>query len=98
MMKIRPRQMAVLMVDKYQGNFKTRLRVRLRNGNSRYVSVAYEGWINETQFLATQREKRLLEKDKLAVMALYYGAIPTALDSLEAHAKRTGIVNTPNAR
>lgn len=88
MMKIRPRQMVVLLVDKYQGNFKTRLRVRLRNGNSRYVSVAYEGWISETQFLATHRETRLLEKDKLTVTALYYGAIPAALDSLDAREKR----------
>ncbi|UOQ54598.1 hypothetical protein [Hymenobacter cellulosivorans] len=81
-MKIRPRQMAVLLFDKYQGCFKTMLRVRLRNGNSQYTSVAYEGWISETQFLATQQERRLLKKNNLAVSALYYGAWPAVLDTL----------------
>ncbi|WP_100338707.1 hypothetical protein [Hymenobacter chitinivorans] len=88
-LKIRPRQMVVLLVDKYQGSFKTRLRLRLSNGNSQYVSAAYEGWISETQFLPTQRERRLLAKDKLAVAGLYYGALPALIDSLDLRERQT---------
>ena len=82
-MKIRAGQMAVFLMDKYQGTFNTLLRVRLQNGESRYISAPFAGKINESQFLVSRREHRILEEDKSAVDGMYYGATPAAVDSIQ---------------
>lgn len=45
-----PQHFVVLLLPKYRGKFKTKLRLRLQNGEQIYVSKAYEGWINPQQF------------------------------------------------
>lgn len=88
LVKLHPQQCALFLVQQYQGSFATRLRVRLQNGESRYVSAPYPGQISEQQFLAPADQVRQLRDDRAAVNWLYYGAVPAALDSLEAQQER----------
>jgi hypothetical protein len=81
-LKIRPGQMAVFLADKYAGDFVTRLRVRLQNGNTRYVSAPYWGRINEQQFRVPYWDRHALQKDLSAVDNLYFGAVPEVVDSI----------------
>jgi hypothetical protein len=88
LLKLHPHQLALFFVQQYQGPFVTRLRVRLQNGESRYVSAPYPGHISEQQFVAPAEQMRQLLSNKAAVNWLYYGAKPTALDSIEAREER----------
>ena len=50
MQGIRPGEFALLLAAKYKGNFKTKLRFRLRNQESILVSTSYEGIVDSSQF------------------------------------------------
>lgn len=84
LLKLQPRQLALFFVQQYTGPFATRLRVRLQNGESRYVSAPYPGHIQEQQFLAPAEQVAQLRDNPAAINWLYYGAQPVAVDSLEA--------------
>ncbi|WP_133660136.1 hypothetical protein [Hymenobacter sp. UV11] len=84
LLKLKPRQLALFFVQQYAGPFATRLRVRLQNGESRYVSAPYPGHIREQQFLAPAEQVAQLRDNPAAINWLYYGAEPVAADSLEA--------------
>jgi hypothetical protein len=88
LLKLHPQQLALFLVPQYQGPFATRLRVRLQNGESRYVSASYPGQISEQQFVAPVNQLRQLLQNKVAVNWLYYGAKPIAMDSIEAREER----------
>lgn len=88
LLKLHPHQLGLFLVPQYQGPFATRLRVRLQNGESRYVSAPYPGQISERQFVAPANQLKQLLHNKAAVNWLYYGAEPTAMDSIEAHEER----------
>ena len=81
-LKIRPGQMVVFLADKYSGNMSTLLRIRLQNGESRYVSAPYAGRINERQFRVPAQDRRTLQSNLSAVDNLYYGAVPAVVDSI----------------
>ena len=82
--KLRPQQMAVFLVDKYAGDFVTQLRVRVQNGESRYVSAPFAGRIDERQFRVPELDYRSLESDPAgAVDGMYYGAVPAAVDTIQ---------------
>lgn len=48
--KVHHNEYVVMLLPKYKGNFKTKLRVRLRNNATIYVSKPFEGMINYNQF------------------------------------------------
>jgi hypothetical protein len=81
-LKLRPGQMGVFLMDKYSGTYQTLLRVRLQNGESRYVSAPYKGQIDERQFALSARERQRLEKSDGAIQQLYFGAEPALSDSI----------------
>lgn len=91
-LKIRSQQMAVFLLDKYAGDFATRLRVRVQNGESRYVSPSYAGRINERQFQVPKVDYQSLVEDPAGVQDLYYGAVPAAVDSIQLHEERGDFV------
>jgi hypothetical protein len=86
--KLHPRQAMVVLMAKYQGAFRTLLRVRLINGSSLYVSPPYPGQVDERQFIVPPNQYHTLEKDLSAVYSLYYGATPAAVDSIQAQRYR----------
>jgi hypothetical protein len=81
-LKLRPGQMGVFLMDKYSGTYQTLLRVRLQNGDSRYVSAPYKGQIDERQFALSATERQRLEKSDGAIQQLYFGAAPALADSI----------------
>lgn len=81
-LRLHPRQMGVLLLPKYQGTFKTKLRVRITNGTASYVSLPYEARIDESQFTATRRQVAMLQKYPEVMHRNFCGATPAALDSL----------------
>lgn len=91
-LKIRAHQMAVFLLDKYEGDFATRLRVRVQNGESRYVSPSYAGHINERQFQVPKTDYQSLVEDPAGVQGLYYGAVPALVDSIQLHKDRSDVV------
>lgn len=48
--KFPPQSFSLLVFPKYKGDFKTKLRVRVRNGEQVYISQAFDGWIDYRQF------------------------------------------------
>lgn len=50
-LKIQPGEFAIFLMNKYKGEFKTQLRVKLRIGKCNYISEPYEGNISEKQFM-----------------------------------------------
>ncbi|MDO7847295.1 hypothetical protein Q5H92_13060 [Hymenobacter sp. M29] len=81
--KLRPQQMVMFLMEKYAGDFATQLRVRVQNGNSRYVSTPFAGRIDEPQFrVPTLDYPSLQENPAAAVDGLYYGAVPAEGDSI----------------
>lgn len=56
-LKIHPNEFGMFLMKKYKGDFKTQLRVRLRIGETTYISQPYDGCINEIQFLPLQYPK-----------------------------------------
>jgi hypothetical protein len=88
-LKIRSHQIVVFLLNKYAGDFATRLRVRVQNGESRYVSPSYAGRINERQFQVPKLDYQSLLEDPAGVQGLYYGAVPAAVDSIRLHKDRS---------
>ncbi len=48
--KIHPKEFCVLAVPVFRGDFKTQIRVKLKNQHSILISEAFPGYINEDQF------------------------------------------------
>ncbi|MGI4863380.1 MAG: hypothetical protein ACRYFZ_05605 [Janthinobacterium lividum] len=88
LLQVHSQQLVLFLVQQYQGPFATRLRVRLQNGESRYVSAPYPGRIQEQQFLVPVAEQQQLVHNRATVDRLYYGAEPVTLDSIEAREQR----------
>lgn len=77
--KLYPNEYALMAFPKYQGNFKTKLRVRIKSGDDIYVSQPFEGTINEQQFYFEKEEylRKDLQKYKAEIIEYkFYGAWP----------------------
>lgn len=54
--KINPNEFFMLFLPIYEGNYKTKLRVRINVGNCVYVSKPFDGTINYQQFFINKNE------------------------------------------
>ncbi|MBK9525698.1 MAG: hypothetical protein IPO39_13415 [Bacteroidetes bacterium] len=94
-LKIYPKEFLTFLMPKYQGNYKTKIRVRIKIGDIIYVSKPFEGTINEKQFYHNKKDdyhyKRLLENRASAIQHLFYGAEPleTANEIFGLHVRKT---------
>lgn len=82
-LKLYSGEFAVILFPKYQGEYKTKLRVRIKNGDNIYVSTPFEGTINEDQFYLESDSylyKELAENKASAIEYLFYGARPVGAD------------------
>ncbi len=82
--KLYPKEYAVLIFPKYQGSFKTKLRVRIKNGENIYVSQPFDGTINERQFYFEKDEylrKEMLRYKAEIIESTFYGAMPIEADN-----------------
>jgi hypothetical protein len=78
-LKVHPQEFVVALFPKYAGNYKTRLRVKIRVGNNIYVSSSFEGTINEKQFYLKKEDnlyRELIEDKASAIRIWFYGSQP----------------------
>lgn len=78
-MIVHPREFMMFLMRKYQGDYLTKIRVRFRNGESLYVSTAFNGMIDERQFLIEEEsylDKALEDYGDCGFSGLFHGAIP----------------------
>jgi len=76
---IHPNEFALFITAKYEGTFKTLMRVRMRIGDVTYLSKAFEGSVNEKQFLLKPDSYQYNEfkKDKsISITRRFLGATP----------------------
>lgn len=82
-LNIEPKEFVTVLFPKYKGNYKTKIRVRIKNGDNIYISQSFDGLINEKQ-LYLEREgyfyKELAENKSSAIEHLFYGAKPYGTD------------------
>lgn len=80
-LKIFTNEFFTFLMPKYEGKYKTKMRVRIRIGDNIYVSTAFEGRINENQFYLDKEKytylyQSLLKNKAKAIQELFYGAAP----------------------
>jgi hypothetical protein len=83
--KVHQKEFVTILIQKYRGNFKTKLRVRIKNGNNIYVTNPFEGTINKNQFYFDKEydtfHYRLTRNNKInSILSLFYGAVPLECD------------------
>ncbi len=77
-MKINSGEFATILMPKYRGTFKTKLRIRLLLNNSIYVSKPFEGFIDARQIYFHKKDpnRNSLERMMYYEAWRFYGAIP----------------------
>lgn len=80
-----PQHFVMLLLPKYKGSFKTKLRVRLQNHEQIYVSQPFEGWIDPQQFNLDERQYPFLTRPYLLKLSReeFLGAIPKEAENEE---------------
>lgn len=76
---VHPKESVVVLMKKYDGNYKTEMRVRFEVGENIFVSKPFLGSIDEKQFSVRDSsfiQKELHETDGAAASWLFYGAVP----------------------
>jgi hypothetical protein len=82
-LKIEPQEFLAVLFPKYSGNYKTKIRVRIKNGDNIYVSKPFDATINEKQlYLKKDRGfyKELIEHRSDVIQNKFYGAVPFGMD------------------
>lgn len=79
-LKIHPKEFLIFMMPKYEGDFQTKIRVRIKIGDMVYISESFQGTINEKQFYFNKNYdyhyEKLVESQTSAIQHLFYGAVP----------------------
>lgn len=75
---IHPGEFALGLLKKYKGNYKTKLRIRLKMGSDIFISSAYDGIINKEQFSIkdTFTKNIMQETNGKIAQSLFYGGMP----------------------
>lgn len=82
-LKIEPNEFVTILFPKYKGDYKTKIRVRIKNGDNIYISQSFDGFINESQLYLEKDGyfyKALTENKASAIEYLFYGAKPFGTD------------------
>jgi hypothetical protein len=83
-LKIYSYEFVTVLLPKYEGDFKTKIRVRIKNRDIIYVSKPFEATINKKQFFLDKESDyyyRDLIKDKAkTIEQLFYGSVPLEME------------------
>ena len=80
--KVKPKEFVVFLMNKYGGNFKTKLRVRLLIGRLTYFSDPFDGYISCDQFFVQDDRWRDPAIDTNFISNFWFhGAIPLQLSA-----------------
>lgn len=75
---VHPQEFILVLMRKYEGDYKTDMRVRFEVGENIFVSRPFKGRLNERQFSiqdSSYLQQRLQETDGKAATWLFYGAV-----------------------
>jgi hypothetical protein len=81
-LKINPNEFLTVLFPKYEGDFKTKIRVRIKNQDIIYVSKPFDGIINKSQFILEKENdydllySSLVENKASAIENLFYNSEP----------------------
>ncbi len=78
---LNPKEYIVFFVPKYQGDFKTKLRVRLHTGEKALFSEPIIGYISMKQFLLSPVDKKRKLKNPSYIKGRFYSVLPFEFDS-----------------
>lgn len=82
-LKVHTGEFVTVLFPKYEGTYKTKMRVRFRNRDIIYVSKPYDGRVNTTQFFLDSSEdnywKTYIKNSPDAIQNMFYGSIPFEL-------------------
>ena len=72
-----PGEFGLALMPKYKGDYNTKLRTRIKNGDNIIVSNSYKGVINKSQFKvkdSSHVQRRLKESNGSDSFSIFYGA------------------------
>jgi hypothetical protein len=83
--KIYPKEFALFLAPKYNGDFETLIRIRLKIGDNIYVTKPFTGKIKYSQFYLRQNDiySRRMKDEANAIMSWFYGSPPKGIDHKE---------------
>lgn len=76
---VRPQEFMLILMRKYKGDYLTQIRIRLRNGETTYVSKGFQGLINESQFTIQNKsfiERMTSKENSYAADGIFLGSHP----------------------
>ncbi|MCX6290408.1 MAG: hypothetical protein NT126_01435 [Bacteroidetes bacterium] len=76
---LHPHEFALFIVAKYEGDFQTHLRIRMKVGDVVYLSKAFEGSINEKQFYlkpGSYQYEEFKKNNPISITRRFLGSIP----------------------
>jgi hypothetical protein len=76
-----PKEYVVFFVPKYAGNYKTKIRVRLRIGGKLLFSEPITGYISMKQFLLGKADKKRQLENIQYIKDDFYGTLPFEFDN-----------------
>ncbi len=74
--KLIPKEFVTVLIPKYEGNYKTKLRLRFSNGENLYISEPFEGVIDKKQFLGWKNYRNYKYDASYDFDYAFYGARP----------------------
>jgi hypothetical protein len=80
-LNIYPKEYGVFLLRKYEGDFKTSLRVRIKVGKNICVSNGFEGSIDKKQFLLKVLNSETEPMWRESINSSFFGSIPLQLDT-----------------
>ncbi len=72
---VHPREFITVLLPKYNGDFETQIRIRLKIGDNTYVTKPFIGKINSSQFYLRRNDKWYLESLG-SIYTFFYGTLP----------------------
>ncbi len=76
---VHPQEFVLVLMRKYEGDYKTEMRVRFKVGENIFISKPFKGQINKSQFFikdSSYLKKDLQETNGKAAAWLFYDAVP----------------------
>lgn len=82
LLKIKPKEFALVLIRKYEGKIKTRYRVNIANEDNIIKSLPFNGTINSGQFFTRYNGISLNEYNSTDISSAFNKSIPWEIDSL----------------
>lgn len=82
LLRIKPKEFALVLIRKYEGKVKTRYRVNIANEDNILISLPFNGTINSGQFFIPYNGISLQEYNSSDISSIFNKSIPWEIDSV----------------